>query len=63
MITVRFIKDFADKKKGDLFECDNPLASHLIRIDEVAELYENENKEDLNKSSESIIKPKPKKNK
>ena len=27
---IEFIKDFATKKKGDVWECDGMLASHLI---------------------------------
>jgi hypothetical protein len=40
MANVKFTKDFADKKKGEVWECDDMLASHLIRVDEVAELVE-----------------------
>jgi hypothetical protein len=36
MIVV-FNKDFANKKKGDEFECDSQLASHLVHTDQVAE--------------------------
>jgi hypothetical protein len=37
MREVKFTKDFADKKKGDVFKCDGQLASHLVRVDKVAE--------------------------
>jgi len=36
MRKVEFIKDFATKKKGDVWECDSQLASHLVNIDKVA---------------------------
>lgn len=36
MKTVEFTEDFANKVKGDLFKCDNMLASHLVNIDKVA---------------------------
>lgn len=34
---IVFIKDFANKLKGDEFECDSMLASHLVHTDKVAE--------------------------
>lgn len=37
MKTVKFIKDFATKKVGDVWECDSQLASHLVNVDKVAE--------------------------
>ena len=39
MLEVEFIKEFADKKIGDIFKCDGQLASHLINVDKVAKLY------------------------
>ena len=36
MVKVQFTKDFASKKKGDFFECDSQLASHLVNVDKVA---------------------------
>jgi hypothetical protein len=36
MIKVEFTKDFATKKKGDVEEYSNSLASTLIRVDKVA---------------------------
>ena len=37
---VIFIKDFANKKKDDTFECDSQSASHLVNIDKVAKYVE-----------------------
>lgn len=39
MRKVEFIEDFANKKKGDTFECDGMLASHLVNVDKVAKYY------------------------
>lgn len=36
MVEIEFTKDFATKKKGDVFKCDSQLASQLINIDKVA---------------------------
>lgn len=36
MVKIEFTKDFATKKKGDLWECDGMLASQLVRVDKVA---------------------------
>lgn len=36
MKKVEFIKDFANKKKGDTFECDSMLANQLVNSDKVA---------------------------
>jgi len=41
---VEFIKDFATKLKGDVWECDSQLASHLVNIDKVAKYYESKAK-------------------
>jgi hypothetical protein len=40
MREVEFIKDFAEKKKGDIIKCDSMLASYLVNIDKVAIYYE-----------------------
>lgn len=49
MVKVVFTKDFANKKKGDSFECDGMLASQLINVDKVAkkELKEERNTKEL----------------
>lgn len=39
MKKVTFIKDFATKKKGDVWLCDSMLASQLIHTDKVAEYF------------------------
>ena len=39
MKKIQFIKDFATKKKGDIWECDSQLASRLIRDKKVAKAY------------------------
>lgn len=53
-VKIIFTSDFADKKKGDLFECNGMLASQLISHDKVAKLAdEAENKKE--------VKPKTKK--
>jgi len=36
MRKVEFIKDFATKKKGEIFKCDGRLASKLVHSDNVA---------------------------
>ena len=36
MIVIEFTKDFATKKKGDIWECDGMLASELINKHKVA---------------------------
>jgi len=36
MKEVEFIKDFANKKKGDKLKCDSMLASQLVHQDKVA---------------------------
>lgn len=41
MVRVEFIADFATKKKGDVYNCDNMLASQLVNDDKVAK-YHNE---------------------
>jgi len=38
MVTIIFIKDFAGRKKGDIWECDSMLANRLIN-DKVAKKY------------------------
>jgi len=40
MREVEFLKDFATKKKGDVWECDSQLASQLVHIDKVAKYKE-----------------------
>ena len=40
MVKIQFIKDFATKKKGDLWECDSMLASRLIHLKKVAKKRE-----------------------
>ena len=37
MPVVVFIKDFANKKKGEEFKCDGMLANTLVTKDKVAE--------------------------
>ncbi len=44
MIEVEFTEDFATKKKGEKWECDSILASHLVHFDKVAK-YTKEVKE------------------
>jgi len=39
MVTVVFTTDFANKKKGEVFECNSLLASQLINGDKVAEYF------------------------
>ena len=39
MEKIQFTKDFATKKKGDVWECDSQLASRLIRLKKVAKIY------------------------
>lgn len=39
MRKVEFIKDFANKLKGETGEFDSQLASHLVRVDKVAKYY------------------------
>lgn len=51
MRKIKFIEDFANKVKGDEFECDGMLASTLVRDDKVAEFI------DIETESEQ---PKPK---
>ena len=36
MKTIVFLKDFANKKKGDEFKCDSMLANTLVTKDKVA---------------------------
>ena len=36
MREVKFIKDFATKKKGDIFSCTSILANRLVKSDKVA---------------------------
>lgn len=36
MRKIQFLTDFATKKKGDTWECDNQLASQLVHIEKVA---------------------------
>lgn len=40
MIKIEFIKDFANKKAGETFECDLSLASQLVRQEKVAIYFE-----------------------
>jgi hypothetical protein len=39
MVKIQFIKDFATKKKDDIWECDGQLASRLIHLKKVAKKY------------------------
>lgn len=39
MIEIQFTKDFATKKKGDIWECDPMLANQLITKDKVAKKF------------------------
>lgn len=51
MIKIIFIKDFATRKKGDVWECDGQLAATLIAHDKVAEVYtEKSDKKDIKKA-------------
>ena len=43
MIVV-FTKDFANKKKGDEFKCDEMLANTLVNVDKVAKLKDSKPK-------------------
>lgn len=38
-VKIEFTKDFANKKKGQSWECNSQLASQLIHNDKVAKLY------------------------
>ena len=38
-VKIEFTKDFATRKKGDVWVCNSQLASRLIRIDKVAKVY------------------------
>ncbi len=38
-VKVQFTKDFATKKKGDIWECDSQLANRLIHKNKVAKKY------------------------
>ncbi len=38
-VKIEFTKDFANKKKGAVLECNSQLASQLIRKSKVAKLY------------------------
>lgn len=42
MKTVVFTEDFANRLKGEHFECDSMLASHLVHVDKVAKYLEEE---------------------
>jgi hypothetical protein len=53
MREVKFISDFASKKKGDVWRCDSMLASQLVNIEKVAEYN------DLKKNTAKEDKPKP----
>ena len=44
MRKVEFIKDFANKLKGDVWEYDSQLANQLVNIDKVAKYYEPKSK-------------------
>lgn len=41
---IEFIKPFANKKKGDFFDCDSMLASRLVRQDKVAKYVKADSK-------------------
>jgi Zn-finger protein len=49
MRKVEFISDFATKKKGDVWECDSLLASHLVHTDKVAKYVDEEVKPKVKK--------------
>jgi hypothetical protein len=54
-VKIIFTSDFADKKKGDEFECNGMLASQLINNDKVAKMAgEAENKKEV------VLEAKPK---
>ena len=44
MKKIQFTKDFAIKKKGDVWECDSMLAHNLIHKDKVAKIYKEKEK-------------------
>jgi len=46
MREIIFIKDFANKKKGDSTKCDGQLASHLVRVAKVAKYADTAEKSD-----------------
>ena len=46
MEKIQFTKDFATKKKGDIWECDSMLAHNLIHKDKVAKKYKKVTKKD-----------------
>ena len=43
--TVEFTKAFANKKKGDVIECDSMLANTLVKEDKVAKYVKEEDKD------------------
>lgn len=46
MRKIEFIEDFANKKKGDVWEdCDDFLASDLVRVDKVAKFLDTPDEE------------------
>jgi hypothetical protein len=45
MVKIKFLENFAGKLAGEVFECDSMLASHLVRVDLVAEFVSTEVKE------------------
>ena len=38
-VKIEFTKDFATRKKGDVWECNSQIASQLIHNDKVAKVY------------------------
>ena len=56
MLEVVFTEDFATKKKGDVFQCDSLLASHLVNIDKVAKYKDDVEKQQTKVKKESKIK-------
>lgn len=39
MRKIEFVKDFATKAKGDVWECDSLLASRLVNVEKVAKYF------------------------
>lgn len=44
---IEFIIDFATKKKGDVWECENSMLARKLLDDEIAKIYKKVTKKDV----------------
>lgn len=57
---IEFTGDFATRKKGERWECDGPLAAHLVAVDKVAKFVSEQTAEKPTKATKAKKEVEPK---